>query len=49
VTMVVTVVMFVSWGLFCYWLGGFRARRRAERLTFANLRFGDEDRGKGGR
>ena len=48
-TMVGTVVMFVAWGLFCYWLGGLRARRRAEKLTFDNLRFDNEERGKGGR
>ena len=43
-TAVVTVVVFVVWGLFCYWLGGFRAHRRAEKLTFDNLRFRDEER-----
>jgi len=37
--------MFVVWGLFCYWLGGFRARRHAEKLTFDNLHFSDEGKG----
>jgi len=47
--MVVTVVMFVAWGLFCYWLGGVHTRRRVEKLTFDNVRFDAEERGKEGR